>query len=268
MINTRLWNDTWVSELDPIEKLLFVYFLTNEHANISGIYELPLKIAALETGIDPSMFDKIFPRLKPKIFYLKGWVIIPNFTRHQAKNNEKVEIGIRNELTLIPSHILEQAIGYGYPMQVVSHLNLNLNLNSNLITTENFSEKILVKKDLKKEPKNVSKNSLPIVIIPNSEFVPDPKHHPPDFFLESELKKMEQTENSPFDLIATFIREKPVKVENRKQLTAVIGRNLKSAHALSGAYSNKQVFQAIDKIKRDKMGIDWTLDTVIKFLTK
>ena len=41
-VNTRFWNDTYVSSLDPIEKLLFIYLLTNEHTNISGVYEPPL----------------------------------------------------------------------------------------------------------------------------------------------------------------------------------------------------------------------------------
>ena len=61
MINTRIWSDTWVSGLDPLEKLLFLYFLTNTYTNISGIYELPMKVAAVETGIDPSMFEKMLP---------------------------------------------------------------------------------------------------------------------------------------------------------------------------------------------------------------
>ena len=132
MINTRLWNDTWVSNLDPIEKLLFVYCLTNEHTNISGIYELPLKVAAIETGIDQTMFDKIIPRLKPKIFFFKGWVIIPNFPKYQSSDNPKVQVGVKNALTAVPSHIKEKAIAYGYPMGSLGmYLDSDLNSNSN-----------------------------------------------------------------------------------------------------------------------------------------
>ena len=75
-INTRFWNDNYISELDPIEKLLFIYFLTNEHTNIAGIYEIPLKIIGIETGIDESMLKKILPRLEDKIRYIEGMVII------------------------------------------------------------------------------------------------------------------------------------------------------------------------------------------------
>ena len=34
MINTRIWSDTWMSNLDPIEKLLFLYFLLTSHTRL------------------------------------------------------------------------------------------------------------------------------------------------------------------------------------------------------------------------------------------
>lgn len=105
MVNTRLWNDSFVSQLDPIEKLLFIYFITNEHTNISGIYELPLKIAALETGIDESMFKKVLNRLKPKIIYKNGWVAVPNFIKHQNIKNQKILAGISYELARAPEEL-------------------------------------------------------------------------------------------------------------------------------------------------------------------
>lgn len=135
IVNTRFWNDTFISSLDPIEKLLFIYFITNEHTNICGIYELPLKIAAIETGIDESMFKKILPRLKPKLFYIDGWVCAVNFPKHQAKDNPKIKKGIENEMMAIPKDILEKCIGYGYPIYGSSHLNSNLNSNSNINTS-------------------------------------------------------------------------------------------------------------------------------------
>lgn len=127
IVNTRIWNDTWVSHLDPTEKLLFLYFLTNEHTNISGIYELPLKVAAVETGIDPTMFSKILPRLSPKVFYHEGWVILPNFPKYQNSENPKVQVGIKNEIMALPSEIKEKAIAYGYPIGSLSHPNSNPN---------------------------------------------------------------------------------------------------------------------------------------------
>lgn len=96
------------------------------------------------------------------------------------------------------------------------------------------------------------------------------------FDLEEKLKKMESKENSHTDIIATFIREKKLKIENGKALSAVIARYARVAMTLSGAYTNQQIFQAIKKIKSDneyrsrKNGdvVDWTLETVMKQLTK
>lgn len=95
-INTRLWNDTFIAELDPTEKLLFVYFLTNEHTNVSGIYELPLKVVAMETGIDAGMVKNILGRLKDRIRHIKGYVVVRNWLKHQAVASENIQKGISN----------------------------------------------------------------------------------------------------------------------------------------------------------------------------
>ena len=96
------------------------------------------------------------------------------------------------------------------------------------------------------------------------------------FVLEEKLKDMEKIENSAMDIIASFIREKNLKIENSKQLSNVITRYIRVAQKLSGAYTNKQIFYAVDKIKKDneyraKKGesvVDFTLETVYKQLTK
>jgi len=88
------------------------------------------------------------------------------------------------------------------------------------------------------------------------------------FSLEEKLKDMEKIENSYLDIIATFIREKPVKVENSRQLSAVISRYCRVAKKLAGAYSNKQIFDTAEKIKNGDLKIDWTLETLWKQLTK
>lgn len=114
MINTRIWNDNWFSQLDPIEKLLFLYFLSNSYTNISGVYEMPLKIAAVETGIDPSMLDKILPRLHPKIVWYEGWVVIPKFTKHQNTRSSDVVKGILREFDSAPEKVRKLAIDAGW----------------------------------------------------------------------------------------------------------------------------------------------------------
>lgn len=129
MINTRFWNDTYISDLNPLEKLLFIYFLTNEHTSICGVYELPLKVAAVETGIDPSMFGKMLPNFTTKIVYYDGWVGIKNFSKHQA-TNPSIKRGIEAELKLIPAHI-KAKIDSLYTASIQSPGNSNSNINTN-----------------------------------------------------------------------------------------------------------------------------------------
>lgn len=135
LINTKFWDDSYITTLDPIEKLLFLYFLTNTSTNICGVYEISLRKAAVETGIEKDMVAKVIKRFSKdkKIFYQKGWICLKNFTKNQNQNSPTVKIGIEREIKAIPSDILEIFIGYGYPIA--------LNLTKLNLTKENTSSK-------------------------------------------------------------------------------------------------------------------------------
>jgi len=155
-INTRFWNDNYISELDPIEKLLFIYFLTNEHTNIAGIYEIPLKIIGIETGIDESMLKKILPRLEDKIRYIEGMVIIKNFVRHQETSSDRVKTGILNCLKDVDLEFLKNIINKGFyilPPYYMDTLSIpytygqnysNLDSNSNSIAEQDSASNDVV----------------------------------------------------------------------------------------------------------------------------
>lgn len=113
MLNTRFWSDTYISDLDPIEKLLFIYFLTNQYTNLCWIYELPLKQIALDTWIDKQeMLPKIIKRFSDwgKIYYTNWWVYIKNFQKYQNIDNPKIQKWIDREKEQIPSSILQSII--------------------------------------------------------------------------------------------------------------------------------------------------------------
>ena len=130
LVNTKFWTDTYSSKLDPIEKLMFLYFLTNPHTNISGIYELPLRNIAFDTGIDKDMVEKILERFAKdqKIHYIDGWVYIVNFVKNQNQGSSKVQTGINNELSKVPTQIVHK-IKEINGTDTLSHLNPNSNLN-------------------------------------------------------------------------------------------------------------------------------------------
>lgn len=139
-LNTKLWSDSWVRTINPLDRYLFIYLLTNEHTDLCGIYELPLDTLAHETGIkENDLQSSYFPKLKPKVYYYESWVIIPNFVKHQNIENEKIIAGIKRSLALIPKKILDKAIGYGYPMDRLSHLDSDLDLDLNSKVETNVS---------------------------------------------------------------------------------------------------------------------------------
>ncbi len=142
MINTRFWIDDYIGNLDPIEKLLFLYFLTNPCTDISGVYEIPLKTVAIDTGIEKEMVLKILKRFQKdkKIFFEDGWVVIKNFAKHQNLKNPKIVAGIEMGLSKAPKSITDKL---SISNDKLSHLNSNSNLNSNIKSEVSDDTKIV-----------------------------------------------------------------------------------------------------------------------------
>lgn len=137
IVNTKFWDDSYITRLTPTEKLLFLYLLTNPLTNISGVYELPAKRVAFDTGISSDRAETIFKKLEKdgKLITVDGWVGIVNFIKHQSLN-PKIKQGILSELKRAPKSISDRlSIDYQTlcaGSDSLSHLNSNLNNNSNL----------------------------------------------------------------------------------------------------------------------------------------
>ncbi len=121
--NTRFWQDSYISNLDPIEKLLFNYCLTSPFLSLSGIYEVPLKYIAVETGIDRDMVAKIFTRFAhdKKIVYYEGWLCVLKYPKYQSYNLPNVKKGLENELKSVPKDILNFFIEEGYDVNAIGN---------------------------------------------------------------------------------------------------------------------------------------------------
>lgn len=105
-VNTKFWDDAYVIDLDPIEKLIFLYFLTNPLCNLIGIYEITLRRIAFDTGIDKDMILKILDRFDrdKKIYYKDNFIILPNFTKNQKYNANMIK-GCNDRLNSLPNNI-------------------------------------------------------------------------------------------------------------------------------------------------------------------
>ena len=82
-------------------KLLFIYLFSNENTSLSGIYKLPLKVIAFETGLDQQYIIDTLSKFSGdgKIHYQDGvvWVV------HMRRYHETKVRGSRKEyrMTLI-----------------------------------------------------------------------------------------------------------------------------------------------------------------------
>lgn len=122
MINTDLWTDRWVRSINPLDRLLFVYLLSNSHTNICGVYELSDDVMAFEVGLNiKDIHDAFLPRLAPKVYYKDGWVILPKFPKHQNIQSLDVAKGISREFACAPEHIqnLAKEVGWGDGLGIV-----------------------------------------------------------------------------------------------------------------------------------------------------
>ena len=106
MVNTRIWSDPRVLDLDPSEKLLRVYLITNGHTSICGIYEIHPRVIAMEIWFDKDMIEKILTRftIDKKIKRYKNRIHLIKFTEHQA-NNPSVQRWIERELDYLSEEV-------------------------------------------------------------------------------------------------------------------------------------------------------------------
>ena len=109
-ISTKFRDDNYIIDLDPIEKLLFLYFLSNPLTNVAWIYEISIRRIAFDTWIDKDMVLKIINRFskKKKIYYIDWYIILENSIKHQNIKNEKIKKWIENVLNELPKSLTDK----------------------------------------------------------------------------------------------------------------------------------------------------------------
>jgi len=107
MVSDSFWTDTYVSNLDPVEKLLFLYLLTNPLCNIAGIYEIQVRRIAFDTGIEEQMVEKLLKRFQKdgKLMRCDTWILLVNHAKHQSYKNPNVTKGISRIIEELPEKV-------------------------------------------------------------------------------------------------------------------------------------------------------------------
>lgn len=123
-IHTKMWRDSWYSELDVEGKLLWVYLITNQAASLTGIYHLPIRYAAFETGLGPERVETLLAQfvLSGKIEYENEIVWIHKMRKYQAQNESspKIKPRIEKDLAEIPDCKIKRMYIEQYSIDTIS----------------------------------------------------------------------------------------------------------------------------------------------------
>lgn len=103
-IHTRIWTDAWFAELEPDEKLLFIYLFSNASASVCGMYELPKRNISIDTGIPMVRVSQILDTftIAGKVYYENGIVWVVNLKKYNdAGDSVKIKTRINKDIAAI-----------------------------------------------------------------------------------------------------------------------------------------------------------------------
>ncbi len=142
IIQTKIWKDLYFASLQQDEKLLFLYLLTNERINLSGIYELTDREILFDTGIKEEDLKKNKKKFSTdnKIHFINGWVKVINHDKYNSYTGEKNDLAKDRELSFVPKYVID----YQYPIDTPSR---------GMDTSINHKSKIINKKPKEENPK-------------------------------------------------------------------------------------------------------------------
>lgn len=124
-ISTSFWDDAWIQTLDPTEKLLYLYLISNPLTNIAGAYKITTRRIVFDTGIQDEKVKSILDKFNSagKACMHGEYMIIPTWPKHQQwEKRTKIKYGIEAVLKEMPEDVLKYmvSIGYAYPIDMVS----------------------------------------------------------------------------------------------------------------------------------------------------
>jgi hypothetical protein len=101
-LQTKVWRDGFFLKLSPSEKLLFVFYFTNEFVNIIHLYECPDHLTSFSTGLSVEEIKKAKSALTDKILFFEDYVFLKNawkYERYEGTDNENAKAKLIDELS-------------------------------------------------------------------------------------------------------------------------------------------------------------------------
>ena len=151
-LHTKIWADSWFVELSVEQKLLFVYLISNQYSSVCGLYELPLRIIAFDTGIETEKIKEYFVLFGKagKVYFDFGnfhkicvvWVV--NMLKYQGSSSPKLLARIEADIKAVPECELKKKFLEAYPNNTVSipygnGIDTSLSLSDSDSVSDSFS---------------------------------------------------------------------------------------------------------------------------------
>ena len=108
IIQTRFWDDEFIAEASKDTRYLYVYLLTCQYINISGIFQLSERKIQFETGLTPKEYENAMQELQKneKAFFYSGWVYMVNARKNNNYENSPKNItACEKELERVPVEV-------------------------------------------------------------------------------------------------------------------------------------------------------------------
>lgn len=149
IIYTKIWQDSFFSSLSPEEKLVFIYYITNDHVNIIHFYECSDRTVMFDTGISLTKLLNLKGKLQDhkKILFYKDFVFLTNASRYEIYTGEKNEEAKRKILLLLSKDVLDwynNILDRGIDTQPIP----SINHNTEIISNKSYKERGIRREDL------------------------------------------------------------------------------------------------------------------------
>ena len=108
-IHTKIWSDNWFLDLDPQEKLLFIYLFGNDKTSVSGFYEFSIKFASFETGLDQGFINDTLAVFEAagKVIVDGAYVWVKNLRKYNESKSPNVRKRILSDLEDLPDGVIK-----------------------------------------------------------------------------------------------------------------------------------------------------------------
>jgi len=152
LIYTKIWSDSFFSSLTAEEKLVFLYYLTNDLVNIIHFYECSDRKVCFETGVERGVLVKIKNKFEKnnKILFYKDYVLLVNASRYEKYTGKSNEIAKKKIISRLNNEVkkffLKKKTGVYTPLYTPSINNKSEIINNKSEIINNKSNRKNIKK--------------------------------------------------------------------------------------------------------------------------